>query len=291
VRPKKLLVIDDGSRDESPAIIETVLNDCPFDSELIARENRGLTSTLNQALSLSEGEFFAYLGSDDVWFPTFLAEQTDLLRSRPKAVLAFAHAYLVDERDQVFDSTAEWTDFADGDFRPLLLQGIIFSSPGVLYRRSALVKHRWNEAARLEDYEMYLRLSGEGEFARNRKVLCAWRQHGANTSDDVPLMLAESIAAQDRLAPELGMDPDKLSRSQAKMKFAAAKNLVRHGFRYEAARLFIENLRGAPSITEVLRLAARLAIPQTLFQWNRRRKQRNAIRRYGKLDDLINSSR
>ena len=73
VPPKKLLDIDDGSRDGSPAIIEKVLSDCPFDSELIARENRGLTSTLNQALSLSEGEFYAYLGSDDVWFPTFLA--------------------------------------------------------------------------------------------------------------------------------------------------------------------------------------------------------------------------
>src|SRR5690348_2721533 len=61
VQPKKLLVIDDGSNDGSPAIIEKVLNECSFECELIARENRGLTSTLNQALSLSDGEYFAYL--------------------------------------------------------------------------------------------------------------------------------------------------------------------------------------------------------------------------------------
>lgn len=287
VQPKKLLVIDDGSTDDSPAIIEKALTECTFDCELIARENRGLTSTLNQAVSLSDGEFFAYLGSDDVWFPTFLAEQTRLLKDRPAAVLAFAHAFLVDDDDRVFDSTAEWTDFADGDLRPLLLQGTIFSSPGVLYRRSALAKHRWNEDSRLEDYEMYLKLSGDGEFARNPKVLCAWRQHGANASDNVPLMHSEMIAAQDRLAEQLGMTADELARSQSRMHFAAAENFVRHGFRYEAARLFIENLRGARSIADMARVAVRLAVPQTLFQWNRRRKQRNAVERYGKLDELI----
>ena len=109
LQPKKLLVIDDGSKDGSPAIIENVLNDCPFDSELIARENRGLCSTLNEALELSDGKYFAYLGSDDLWLPSFLDEQTRLLDARPDSVLAFSHAYLIDENDDVFDSTAEWT--------------------------------------------------------------------------------------------------------------------------------------------------------------------------------------
>jgi glycosyltransferase involved in cell wall biosynthesis len=38
--PARLLVIDDGSRDGSPRVIEDVLKDCPFPCELIARENR-----------------------------------------------------------------------------------------------------------------------------------------------------------------------------------------------------------------------------------------------------------
>lgn len=288
VRPRKLLVIDDGSKDDSPAIIERVLSDCPFPSELIARENRGLCATLNQALELSDGEYFAYLGSDDAWLPAFLDEQTTLLSKRPAAVLAFSHAYLVDEHDQVFDSTAEWTDFADGDLRPLLMQGTIFSSPGVLYRRSALIRHRWNEASRLEDYEMYLRLSTDGEFARNEKILCAWRQHGENASGDLPLMLDEMIAAQNRLQP-IWMSNRDLEQAQAGLKFAAAENFVRHGFRYEAARLFIDNLRGARSLSDILRIAFRLAVPQTLFQWNRRRKRRNASARFGTLDDVMQS--
>jgi alpha-1,3-rhamnosyltransferase len=284
--PKKLLVIDDGSTDGSPKIIERVLAECPFDSELIARENRGLCATLNEAYARSDGEFFAYLGTDDVWLPDFLDEQTRLLKSRPNAVLAFSHAYVIDENDRIVDSTDQWSEFADGDLQPLLLRGTVFSSPGVLYRRSALEKHRWNEDSRLEDYEMYLKLSGEGEFARNTKILCGWRRHGVNASANLPDMFPEMIAAQDRVASILGIPADELERTQSRMKFDAAANFARHGFRREAAKLFLENLRGA-SLTEIIKTALRLALPGSLFEWNRRRRQNSAEMRFGTLEDAM----
>ena len=286
LRPKKLLVIDDGSKDASIEIIENVFKDSPFECELHARENRGLCATLNEGLERSGGEFFAYLGSDDVWLPKFLEEQTSLLNSRPQALLAFSHAYVIDEHDNIIDSTANWTSFADGNMQSMLLNGTIFSSPGVLYRRSALEGHRWNEDSKLEDYEMYLTLSTEGEFARNEKILSGWRVHGENASGDLPLMTREMIAAQDRLQQKLGLTRDQLDRIQTQMKFLTAENLVRHGFRNEAAKLFLENLSGAGSATHFARMAVRLAIPQTLFQWNRRRKRRAAATRFGKIDDI-----
>jgi alpha-1,3-rhamnosyltransferase len=55
LQPKYLLVIDDGSTDDSPAIIERVLKDAPFPAELISRPNRGLSATLNQALGRTAG--------------------------------------------------------------------------------------------------------------------------------------------------------------------------------------------------------------------------------------------
>ena len=283
--PKKLLVIDDGSTDDSVRVIENVLKDCPVDCELIARENRGLCATLNEALSHADHEFFAYLGSDDLWLPTFLAEQTALLRSRPESVLAFAHAFVIDEQDRIVASTDEWSDLADRDLRPTLLSGGIFSSPGVLYRRSALDEVRWNENSRLEDYEMYLRLSTVCEFARNEKILCAWRQHRVNASGDLVMIYSEMIAAQSRLASELDLTPEELARTQTRLKFNATENLVRHGFRQQAAEWFIANLRGATSLAHVAKIALRLAIPQSVFQWNRRRKRESAAQRFGSIDD------
>ena len=282
-RPKQLIVIDDGSKDESPQIIKRVLNECPFDNVFIARENRGLCSTLNEGLSKTCGEYFAYLGSDDIWLPDFLAEQFDLLESRPGAVLTFSHAFVIDEDNNIIDRTDNWTAFADGDMLPNLLRGEIFSSPGVLYRRSPLDKYGWNENAVLEDYELYLNLSFEGEFARNEKLLCAWRQHGWNTSDNFPAMLREQIDAQDRNLEKLGITREELNKIQAELKFNSVPNLIRSGHKREAWQMFRENIGAAASNGKIAKTALRLAVPAPIFRWNRMRVRRNAARRYGKL--------
>lgn len=284
LKPKKLIVIDDGSKDESAVIIRRVLRECPFENEFVTRENRGLSATLNEGFARADGEFFAYLGSDDLWFPNFLAERIRLLESRPRAVLAFGHAFLIDENERIIDSTAEWTSFADGDVLPFLLRGQIFSSPSVVYRRRALEKYKWNENSVLEDYELYLKLCAEGEFARDERVLCAWRQHGWNVSGDFPLMLSEWLAAQDRAAAHLNLSRAELDVIQTGLKFQSVADYVRHGHRREAINLFFNNLSGARSAAQIGKMLFRLAVPQTLFQWNRRRKRRRTIERYGKLD-------
>ena len=281
---KKLIVIDDGSKDESAEIIARVLQDCPFENEFIQRENRGLCATLNEGFNEANGEFFAYLGSDDLWLPTFLEKQIKLLNKRKKAVLAFGHAFLIDANEQIIDRTDNWTDFSDINALPMLLRGEIFSSPSVVYRRAALEKYRWNENSRLEDYELYLKLAGSGEFARNEEILCAWRQHGANTSDNTPLMLTEMIAAQNRLSGELKISRAALDKIQKQLKFEAVFNHVRHGHRREAAWLFLQNLGGAKSPAQIAKMLFRLAVPPTIFHWNRMRKRREAIRKYGKLE-------
>lgn len=283
LQPKKLIVIDDGSKDESTVVIERVLKDCPFEYEFIKRENRGVCSTLNEGFVKSNGDYFAYLGSDDVWLPNFLDEQVALLEARPYAVLAFAHAYVIDEDDNITDRTDNWTDFADGNLLPVLLRGEIFSSPGVVYRRSVLEKHRWNEDAALEDYEMYLLLTTEGEFARNENLLCAWRQHGWNTSSDYMRMFQEQLNSQNRMAGQLNLSPSELHKIQREMKFKAVTEYLRNGCRRQSIPLLWKNLSGATSATEMVKTLARLSVPQTLFLWNRRRKRKAGIKKYGKL--------
>ena len=276
-------MIDDGSRDDSVSVIRRVLAESPIPNELVSRGNRGLSATLNEGFERSTGEFFAYLGSDDVWLPNFLEEQAALLESRPDAVLAYCHAYVIDEQDQIVDRTDKWSDFAEKDILKTLLTGQIFSSPGVLYRRSALERHRWNEDAALEDYELYLRLSADGEFARNAKLLCGWRQHGWNTSGDFPKMLAEWVAAQERARPFIPLSDEELDKLRHRLRFKSAAGFVRAGRRGEALELVSGNLTGAASVGEIATALLRIATPRSLFEWNRRRMRDAAIKRYGKL--------
>ena len=281
--PRKLLVIDDGSRDGSPAVIERVLKDCPFECELIARENRGLCRTLNQALELSAGEYFAYIGSDDFWFPEFLAARHELMQRRPDAVLGYGHAYLVDELGEAFDNTAvhaeDWGDYPDGDARGMLLKGIAPVSSTVFYRRSVLEQVGWNEDARLEDYEMYLRLMNLGGFAFDPRVLSAWRQHGYNTSGDHLLMLDELLAAQERNFRLLGVERGRLDDIQAQTKFRYARIQLQHGHKLSAMKLAGESWRGAGSRLQLGKFAARLLVPMPVVKLRRNLRRQTARKR------------
>lgn len=275
--PKKLLVIDDGSKDDSPKIIEQVLRDCPFESELIVRENRGLCATLNEGFSCCNEEFFAYISSDDIWLPEFLESRAGILQKRPAAVLAYGYSYLIDAQDAIIDSTENWGEYADGNALSMLLYPIIPASASVVYRRKALEKCAWNEDSILEDYELYLRLTALGEFALDEKILSAWRIHGSNTSADFPLMMNEWLAAQRRVKNEIGLSQAELEKAQAKLKFRCVADFIRNGHRKEAFKLFLENRKGANSPIDFGKMFLRFFVPTKIFQQRREFvKQKNA---------------
>jgi len=282
--PAQLLVIDDGSNDNSPAVIERVLNDCPFPSELIARNNRGLCATLNEGLERTRGDYFAYLGSDDLWLPDFLKMRLGLLESHARAVLAYGHAYFVDEDNRIIDCTADWADYVDGDARTMLLQTTAPMSPTVMYRRSALERERWNERSKLEDYDLYLRLSEKGDFAFDGQVLSAWRRHGANVSWDQSLMLEEQLLAQREAAVRFGLTNEQILKLQRATRFSRAEDFLRVGQKSQALALMTQNLRGAKSSRATMRMLLRLLIPNSFMRGRARVRQRKAQERYGTID-------
>lgn len=286
-RPKKLLVIDDGSTDDSAHIIEKELKHCPFDAELIVRENRGLSATLNQGLELSEGEYFAYLGSDDLWLREFLAKRVDLLETEPDTVLSFGHAFLIDDNDTVIDCTKDWAAYAEGESLRNLLEGVIPVTSGVVYRRSSLTGFGWNEDSVLEDYELFLKLAAKGRFASGNDVLVCWRKHSYNVSNDFDAMLDEWIAAQDRVADEIKIDRSELSRIQQRLKFLAAAEFVRMGQKRRAAGLFRHNWRGANSLLEIVKLGSRLVLPGGLYKYLRGRRRQHQIADYAQYSRSI----
>lgn len=283
LRPAKLLVIDDGSTDNSPQLIARVLSECPFPCELIARENCGLSATLNEGFRRTHGDYFAYLGSDDLWLPEFLKARVTLLKARPAAVLAYGHAYFVDEQNAIIDSTADWAHYADGDVREMLWQTTAPMSPTVLYRRAALEHERWNEASKLEDYELYLRLSTAGEFAFDPQILSAWRRHGANVSWDQSLMLEEQLRAQRDAALRFGLSEQQVEEMQRATRFTRAEDFLRVGQKSKALGLIMNNLRGANSPRATARTLVRLLLPNTIWRRRARARQRKAHKRYGSL--------
>jgi len=271
-QPDELLIIDDGSSDDSVAVIERVLKDCPFPAEFVVHPNKGLCATLNEGLQRTNGDYFAYLGSDDLWLPEFLMSREQLLEANPKAVLGCGHGYLIDEHDRIYDCSTEWRNFErlTSDARPWLYVGAAHVNPTTFYRRSALETRQWNENSKLEDYELYLNLAETGPFAFDPSVLAGWRKHSSNTSRDLKFMLNECLNAQDRTADTYGWSEGRLNSVKSKTCFFYAASFEENGYKAAALRLYLTNLQGAPSVKLLAKLLLRLCIPSRIVQFRRR---------------------
>jgi len=279
----ELIVIDDGSEDDSVRKIERELKDCPFHSELMVRNHKGLVQTLKEGLKHSRGKYFAYLGSDDIWLPGFLASRVKLLQSRTNAVLAYGHSFVIDEEDQILECTKDWAAYVDGCVRDMLLNVYVPFSPSVLYRREILERHHWNEHAKLEDYDLYIRLSSEGEFAFDDNVLCAWRSHGKNNSRDLEFMLRECLEAQRRAVPVLKLTPEELEKANARLKWRYGGDFIKARERVVGLKLVCLNLKGAPSYRSVVRMMGNLILPTSVLRWRKQCAQRRTTNVYGSL--------
>jgi glycosyltransferase involved in cell wall biosynthesis len=89
-QPLELLVVDDGSSDQSAALAATLP-----DVRVLRKEHSGLAATLNYGLAHANGELFAFLDADDRWLPGKLLRQvTELLdRSECDAVFAYVRQF------------------------------------------------------------------------------------------------------------------------------------------------------------------------------------------------------
>jgi alpha-1,3-rhamnosyltransferase len=284
LQPLELLVIDDGSNDDSVRIIERTLKDCTFACDFVTRPNRGLSATLNEGLRRSRGEYFAYLGSDDLWLPQFLSARAELLAAHPNAVLAYGHAYSIDEGERIIDCTTDWAAYVDGDVRRMLLKTLAPLSPTVVYRRSAVERYGWNESSALEDYDLYLRLSADGDFALDPRILSAWRQHEANASSNTEMMFREKIVAQQRASQSMGLSAKELKQYQMLASFRSAQEFMRRGQKQRAFELTRESWRAAASAGELVRMFAGLLTPNALIKSRRAKRREQAHTRYGSVE-------
>ncbi|OGI08693.1 MAG: hypothetical protein A2Y40_05310 [Candidatus Margulisbacteria bacterium GWF2_35_9] len=73
----ELIVINDGSRDNTADCIQAVWEKHNKSFTYISRSNKGLSSTLSEGLSLAKGKYFFYVASDDMIYPYYVEVMVD----------------------------------------------------------------------------------------------------------------------------------------------------------------------------------------------------------------------
>src|ERR1700686_1350704 len=77
----EVIVVNDGSPDTEQ--LERVLE--PYCNRIVylKQENRGVAGARNAGIRRARGAFLAFLDSDDMWLPEFLAEQVQIFHKDP----------------------------------------------------------------------------------------------------------------------------------------------------------------------------------------------------------------
>ncbi len=92
----ELVVVDDGSTDDSADIVESYARNDDRVRLVRAERNGGVAAARNRAIAEARGRYVAFLDSDDWWHPEKLQRQLALLESR-QAAIAYARYQRVAE--------------------------------------------------------------------------------------------------------------------------------------------------------------------------------------------------
>ena len=190
----ELIVINDGSPDTEE--LERKLRAYSERIRYIKHENRGAAAARNAGLRVASGEFVAFLDADDRWYPTFLDEQMEFLRSS-NADLVYSDALLFGESPLAGRSFME-VQPSRGPVTAQSLLGINVTvlTSVVLARKEPIIQvGLFDEALkRGHDFDLWLRLAKRGvRIAYQHKVLAEHRIVESGLSGDTISQLKRTL--------------------------------------------------------------------------------------------------
>jgi alpha-1,3-rhamnosyltransferase len=189
----ELIIIDDGSKDESVSKIQELVSECEkrFSRfEFRTRPNKGLCATLNEAIAWCKGEFYSAIASDDMMLPHKTSLQVQYFIEHPECDAVFGGMYVVDDNGEVVKPRKGFNGLVS--FKDLFLQKRSLAAPTQMIRLKKLTSAGpYPEGLYIEDWYMWLRISHAGA------VICSladpvayYRRHQSNMSGKVDVMSA-----------------------------------------------------------------------------------------------------
>jgi hypothetical protein len=216
----ELLLIDDGSTDETPAIAETFAR-TDRRIKVIRQKNGGTAAARNTALAGARGALFAILDSDDVWFPTYLAEQVAVLTNHPEIDVLAANALNL---GGAFDGQPLLAYSGQPTLKHVSLKTLVRAEDSMsimaMFRREVAERLAGFDAnlRRSEDYDFWLRAADAGfRIVVNTKPLGLYRRRPDSLSADELRMLQGVITVLRKLQPHCATRPELASAIDQKL--------------------------------------------------------------------------
>jgi glycosyltransferase involved in cell wall biosynthesis len=177
-RDFEFIIIDDGSTDETGAILERLAAaDCRI--RLVRRANKGLTVSLNEAIAMTRSPFIGRMDGDDIARPGRLMQQMKYLRENPDCVLLGTRVMNIDPLGVPLYESKLLESHEAIDRELLMGRGGSVVHPTVIMRHDALKRVGFyrEEFNNSEDLDLFLRLAEIGRVHNLPDILLDYRRH------------------------------------------------------------------------------------------------------------------
>ena len=178
----EVLVVDDGSTDETPAVLAAYGDRI----RVVRQDNAGLNAATARGIAEARGELVALLDADDAWHPEKVRRQVELFQRRPEVGLVFTDMETVDGDGR----SRTPSHFREHGMQPprgralgVFLQENFAPAPSLMVRRELAVRALPVAAeASCQDWWLALRVGEVAEIDWIDAPLVRYRIHGDNMS-------------------------------------------------------------------------------------------------------------
>jgi len=206
--PREIVVSDDGSTDDTLAVVRDTLAQCGMTDQIALRvfsntPPLGVTRNFEQAARACSHELIALCDQDDVWHPGRLARMVAQFESRPDLLLLHTDARLVDGELKPLGSTlfhalevqpAELAAIASGQAFGVLLRRNLVTGATTMFRKTLLDAALPFAPEWVHDEWLAAIAAAVGRMDVLPEPTIDYRQHGNNQIGARRLTLSEKIA-------------------------------------------------------------------------------------------------
>lgn len=272
----EIIVADDGSTDDTPQVAAQFGRAVNY----LRLPHRGQpAATRNAGLRAAQGEFIAFLDSDDFFLPDKFAQQLPLLQAKPEVGLVYSDGiYFRDDPACPIGRVLDGLPTPAGDVFADLLRANFLAPPVVLIRRASLdaigTFDEQPDFFAVEDYDLWLRLAARFPFAYVPGSVAAIRRHSQGISRDL-ITLRERILRV--LAKMAILYPDLMRQHRGAQHEALARNYASLAVLRVRQRQIVHGVGdGLIAVTHFLRTPG--FGRRQLAAWWKRRHRRQAVR-------------
>jgi glycosyltransferase involved in cell wall biosynthesis len=253
----ELIVVDDASTDETPAVLDRMRDGCV--RVVRVEERHGVSKARNLGIALASAPWIAFLDDDDLWAPHKLRRQLDAAEAA-KADFVCGAAVVVDEENAVvrYGHAPDPGTLA----RDLLVRNVVPGGCSNVIARTSLVTRLGGfdpRLTQLADRDLWIRLAQVGRAAACDQIVVAYLLHSGNMRQQSDLDgIAELEYLLDKHKDARRHHHVRTGRAGGYRYFARAQLDARH--RRRAARMFATLAVRERSLSDAGRAVASLLI-------------------------------